>query len=211
LKAGIAQWVGAGYREVCGESPPNGHRFWRFWLRGQQKDYFTCGLLRDSCDGIGRPYPFTVMGTGPVAGWEQHSSLLAASCEVSWRSMEQLAAQAFKDVASLERSLASLKPPRNDWDTLQQEILPTTGGVVSLAGLPTEAGIDDQGRIVCPISEMNSLESQLANFVTKNIDESPDFNPAIFIGGLLEFPLLVIYTRSLKKEDCKLLWSIQPS
>ena len=117
LSTGFSNWMIKGCAELYEQQQLQGpgHISWRFFARGARKDELACGLLRDSSDSIGRPYPFLIMGTGPAAGWEENWELLPSACNETWRLMEQLSSRPFNDVSSLEHELVSLKAPATDW------------------------------------------------------------------------------------------------
>jgi len=65
-------WIENGYQKVVSPAR-NGLALhsWRFWARGIQKGHIACGVVRDSSDSTGRPYPLLVMGIGKLPGWEK--------------------------------------------------------------------------------------------------------------------------------------------
>ena len=67
---------------------PAGICSWRFWAKGANKKALVCGVARDSSDSVGRPYPLLVVGTGPLADWEDEWELLPAACENTWNQMD---------------------------------------------------------------------------------------------------------------------------
>ncbi len=54
---------------------------WRFWAKTPQAGILACGVIRNSCDSVGRPFPLLVMGTGKLEKWEDNWELLPFSCE----------------------------------------------------------------------------------------------------------------------------------
>ncbi|MEW5801056.1 MAG: hypothetical protein AB1847_03020 [bacterium] len=114
-------------REAATSSPASCVHSFRFWTRGSAKDMLVCGLVRDSSDRLGRPYPLLIMGTGPLPGWEERWDLVSLACERSWSQMEHLAASAggqgtpVADRRHLEDGILAIKPPRSQWSCLSQE------------------------------------------------------------------------------------------
>ena len=97
LKA-FSDWIDSGYQRL---NPEHGSASvfysWRFWAKGLKKGSLVCGVGRDSSDNIGRPYPFLIMGTGPLKGWEENWDVLPDVFGETWRQMEYMSAKRFSD------------------------------------------------------------------------------------------------------------------
>lgn len=216
LSAGVTKWVEEGYRELgVTTAVSHGHHLWRFWLRGVHKGYLSCGLLRDSCDSIGRPYPFLVMGTGLLEGWEDNSGLLPMACSETWQSLEHLAIQSFNNVAALEIRLEQLKTPTPQWGKLGSGPANGDGAEkldqVTIDNITTAAAemVDSNVKHVvldvygndfsdCSISQMTLLLIQKVKIIPS----------AVFLGGLLDRPRIIMYMRPLRPSDFLDLWSL---
>ena len=85
----LSEWIEKGYRGVAGSkvSPAN-LLSWRFWAGGMDRDTLLCGVLKESTDSVGRPYPLLVAGSGPLNGWKTRWDLVPRACEQSWSQME---------------------------------------------------------------------------------------------------------------------------
>jgi len=66
----------------------------------------VCGVVRDSVDRLGRPYPLLVLGTGSLREWESHWDLLPYACLPVWQRIEYLGASSLR-----WRRVASSTPP----------------------------------------------------------------------------------------------------
>ncbi len=108
LKA-FADWMESGYSAL--QERPQQACSWRFWARGMKKQELVCGLLRDSNDSVGRPYPFLIFGTGPLDGWEETWELLPYVFEGIWSRMEYVGSKKSFDVSALESDLGMLPYP----------------------------------------------------------------------------------------------------
>jgi hypothetical protein len=153
------------------------------------------------------------MGTGPAAGWERHWPLLIAACAGTWEAMERCAVQSFRDVATLERAVAELKPPCLEWDRLQPEpVADPAGSALTGQVAAGETGIagNDPGRIVIPLTGTNGADP-VVPVVQQLARALPVMPSAVFMGGLLESPRLVLFLRPLKNDDFHELWSNSPA
>jgi len=112
----LSQWMEKGYEEGIRGNDVTALHSWRFWARGGGKNTVACGLLKDSCDTIGRPYPLLIMGTGELEGWEDHWDLLPLACETSWGQMESFSTRMYKTFQKLEQDLFGMRVPAPRWD-----------------------------------------------------------------------------------------------
>ena len=114
---GFREWVQAGYERASAREggASRGFYSWRFWMKGPRKGFLACGLLRDSSDSLGRPYPLLIIGSGSLQGWEDRWDLLPLACERSWEQMESIATGAFPDFEHLKEEVRRIGPPRPQW------------------------------------------------------------------------------------------------
>jgi type VI secretion system protein VasJ len=112
----LSQWMEKGYEERSRRNEMTSLHSWRFWARGGRKNSVACGLLKDSCDDIGRPYPLLIMGTGELDGWEEHWDLLPLACETTWGQMESFSTRMYKTFQGLEQDLYGMRIPAPRWE-----------------------------------------------------------------------------------------------
>jgi type VI secretion system protein VasJ len=112
----LYRWMEKGYEAGTPEKDVAGLHSWRFWARGGKKNGVACGLLKDSCDNIGRPYPLLIMGTGELERWEEHWDLLPLACETTWGQMESFSTRMFQNFQELENDLFGMRIPVPRWD-----------------------------------------------------------------------------------------------
>jgi type VI secretion system protein VasJ len=113
LLEALADWMAKGYDEINrgSQNVGAGPYSWRFWLRGAKKGALICGIVRDSSDRIGRPYPLLIMGEGVVQKWEKQWELLPLDLIKTWQRMEFIASHRYEDVGTLTEALRTLTPP----------------------------------------------------------------------------------------------------
>ncbi len=210
---GFAEWVGSGYRalEVAARPAMSALLSYRFFARGAGRDMLACGVLRDSSDALGRPYPLLLMGCGPLKGWEDSWDLLPLACEKTWEQMEYASAAAHVDVARFDAQVRGTRAPDGDW-----------GGLSARRGAPggPEAGIAERvsGQIGLPdfilrLGDGGSVDVGLAASLgfSRTRSRGQAAPNAVFLGGTFERTRLAVYNRSLTASDFAALWGADPS
>ena len=89
---------------------------WRFWAQVPgKKDNIVCGVVRQSSDKIGRPYPLIIVGTGVLGSCWKKWDLLPSGLDNLWQRMETLAAGRAADVRFFEDELKCIPSPSETW------------------------------------------------------------------------------------------------
>jgi type VI secretion system protein VasJ len=227
LMKGFSEWVEAGHSMMTSRGERNdGTVSWRFWARGPREGDLICGVVRDSSDGLGRPYPLLVLGTGPLDDWENHWELMPFACERTWTQMEYFSTRCYGDLKGLEAELKFMRQPASEWPEFADQMANLTHSCASpdIAGdlsspSPTTAGVDaltstlsgrDEGLV--PIDE--SLYHDQFTFIvwwhsllkTKS-GSVPNF---IFVGGDLKESFIFFLKRPVKPSDFVYMWSSSP-
>ncbi len=221
LMESFSDWVEKGYKMLLSKRNVGHEHFsWCFWAKGSLKEVLICGLVRDSSDGLGRPYPLFIMGIGPLKGWEDHWDLLPFACEKTWNQIEYLSAQVFKDFRELEIEIQNIQPPYPDWSEFKTH---------RERSMEFEASSDHK----TSSRDFKDLESQASNLSDKTdsifyLDKKP-FNSqfmlisywhflfkthlntipnALFMGGTVEKAYMAFFKRPLMPADFNQLWSV---
>ncbi len=214
LGRGFSDWVARGYEAVTSRKDLRpGLSSWRFWAKGAGKDGLLCGLVRDSRDSIGRPYPLLVMGTGTLKGWESEWDLLPFACERTWDQIEYVCSLVVADFKKLEEEVQGLRPPQSGWNELTSyregfgEKLALDSGrafETQVAGISEKAEISlslDGGPFEDPFMRLNFWHFLLK----RHLKDIPN---AVFMGGTLEGTYLALFRRPLTPPDFGRLWSL---
>jgi type VI secretion system ImpM family protein len=220
LKA-FSDWVENGYRRlnaVEGSSPAI--YSWRFWAKGPKKGSVVCGVGRDSSDSLGRPYPFLIMGKGPLKDWEEHWDLLPLAFEKTWAKIEHLATGRFVDFKQMEDEVRSIKPPEPIWRDFEA-LRGSPGGFESTLKGPFQY---DLGEIEKKIEGLMEIPEILIPLKKGQSDGQSDFVSllhllvrksqggavpnSIFMGGISDNTCLAVFMRPLASDDFIKLWSI---
>ena len=192
----LAGWVEEGYARVSGNTALHS---WRFLARGAQPEELACGLLRDSFDGAGRPFPFLIVGSGRLEGWEKHWVYLPEICDSLWERMEFLCTKRVFGLDELKTDISRLPSPvlKKQWPSAAV----SEGDGTSLAdsregmlAIGLKGAGDHHGEIIQGLATLKAHSSSV-----------PD---ALFIGGPLERSFLVAFTRQINAADFLRLWTM---
>jgi type VI secretion system protein VasJ len=217
LAASFSNWMHKGYPEQKNRcSPVSGHCCWRFWARGGEKNQIVCGLLRDSSDSIGRPYPLLIIGTGPLPDWVLNWELLPCACEETWLQMEKFSTQTTRDVTNLEQVLTTLRPPAGEWNVFQESSARLSGSGEQQSSLPDADRLISQVRVMAEkdmgkiiLTSINDCDKAdvvllLCRILKGHMNAAPRI---VFVGGTFDTTGLVFFRRSLNVTDFTMLWS----
>lgn len=217
IAAEFSEWIKKGYAALAErDQPARMLSSWRFWARGTQKNDLVCGLLRDSHDSMGRPYPFMVIGAGSLPSWERSWENLPSACEKTWRQMEYLTIQKFGDLRMMETEILKTRPPFQ----VMTDCSALGGHLTEVSTMPREnAPMLDQLRKQVA-SESSGAEGKISIITGKSCDsvtlaiyishvlkEQLQTAPnAVFMGGTFDKSWLVYFRRPMRKTDFMNLW-----
>jgi type VI secretion system ImpM family protein len=223
----IADWLEKGFQHyAASESGPSeslhSHNSWRFWIKSPKADHLVVGVVRDSSDSLGRPYPFLVAGTGPLKKIETHWELLPFACERIWSQMEYLGTGQFADVKQIEERVSHIHSPDRDWSRKNG----LQGGGADFSAEPDQMSMNTQEDIHKMEKHIETLLHQPEFFVSLDTGSGGDpliiaglwhrvfkkklaaFPNALFMGGVPERTCLAVFQRSLSPHDFSQLWSV---
>ena len=168
----------------------------------------TCGVIRNSCDSAGRPFPLLLMGTGRLEKWEENWDLLPFACERLWGRLEQLATKNYASLEQLQEEML-LRPPPSNWTEMagaRREILDRQGAMPEWNG--SAASFAGTREIFLPLRTENmndlfTLISHLHFFLKEKINTVPN---SLFLGGLMEHATLALFQRPLSRVDFEKMW-----
>jgi type VI secretion system protein VasJ len=210
LIKGFSDWVEIGYQIWTSKRLTSSGPFaWRFWARGGQKENIVCGLIRDSSDGLGRPYPLLIIGTGPLNGWEKNWDLLPFACEGTWNQMESLSIRMFTDLQQWTEEVDRIPSPRAHWSDYRDldECKPPENSQALQDKIKTMV---KENEFLDPLNEegmKDSLKSiHLYHFLLKTY--WPEMVTTAFMGGNASKTWLAFFRRPLASGDFVWLWSV---
>jgi type VI secretion system protein VasJ len=170
------------------------------------------GLVRDSSDGLGRPFPLAVMTTGELPGWQSHWHQLTEVFDSTWSRMEFLAARRLANVRHLEDEINRLPPP--GVDLLQDHPAGLaddcgSGAVGGQDALDAVKRLAAEGRFVtllggaegCDPLHAAAIWSQALKAAWREVPQ------AVFLGGTPHSSYLAVFSRPLNSADFIELWS----
>jgi len=203
----FAQWIRRG-TEQCAASREMlvANCSWRFWAKTGSRETLVCGVMRNSCDFMGRPYPLLVMGSGLLDSWEENWELLPLACEGLWNQMEQMATKNYQVFDRLKEDLHMLRPPQARWQDMHQKRDELLAGL--LPGDLPAAFNGEQDALFLPLQcadrcDPLALIIQLHHVLKEKIRVVPN---TLFVGGALEQPAFALFTRPLSIGDFARMW-----
>lgn len=217
MGAALSNWMAKGYQGLPSRSRSHtDFMSWRFWSGVAGKDTFHCGIMRDSSDSIGRPYPMLMLGAGPLDNWETQWQLSPYACERTWNQMEAISTRTFHDLRHLEEEIRRIKPPEPNWS----DLLRLENEMVKLGGscIPSEIKVlQEQAKTVAKKSEIFiPIDESLIHdhlrlillwlFNLKSL--MADIPKAVFMGGNQLRTFLVIFRRPLSTQDFLRIWYV---
>lgn len=214
LLGAFSEWIEKGYDQLETRSKSaNDAVSWRFWAQGGRSETLVCGIGRDSCDTLGRPYPLLILGAGPLDGWRKHLDLLPLAMDATWKQMESLAVGRFTDLQGLKTAVGSLLPPDANWRRVSGRRAPQP--VRAGGGLAPERQFESGAAASQPwhFIEIKGADGQhpqhLAGLCGAYLNNLAGSIPsAFFMGGLPERSYLAFFSRPLNVRDFVRLWSV---
>ena len=211
-------WLRKGYAMVVSRRRDGRNdRSWRFWSRGIDRGSLVCGLIRDSGDGLGRPYPLLVIGQGPLDKWEDHWDLVALACQKTWSGMDDFSRESFRDLGEVERTLSGVPSPEPAWERLGQEKDRLGHGDHPDSGSPgigetVKRVFEEHGGgdfLSIPLNQIPADDISHSALTCHVVMGDHLHTPpnAVFMGGTPDKGYLVIYRRALSAGDFVRLWS----
>ena len=106
------KWVIQGFEQFIGTGglPKQGCSY-RFWGRTGERHGLILGLLKESTDSVGRPFPLLILGTSSLPDWQKHRSRLISHLEGIWSRLEEIAAGIYDRPAAMESDLIRITLP----------------------------------------------------------------------------------------------------
>jgi type VI secretion system ImpM family protein len=195
LMNALSRWVEDGYQKVGDKGIQHS---WRFFARGMMNRELCFGLVRDSHDGSGRPFPLIIMGSGILERWDKCWDMLPQALEAIWENLEFLSVKRVCDLEELKGDIGRLPAP----------ILPERRGASAASDEGISLPGQENGMITAVLKDSGNhlMEiEQLLRLTGKRSRSAPD---AVFIGGALEQSSLVVFYRPLKAADFVRLWTM---
>ncbi len=182
---------------------------WRFWAKTPQNGILTCGVMRNSCDSVGRPFPLLIMGTGKLEDWEKNWELLPFVCESLWSQMEQAASKNYSSFELFQDDVNMFRPPQGRWQETNMEKMVLAGKNESGHDFNCSPALVEQDQALflpfqssCHNDFFDMISSTHSLLKTK-INVVPN---SLFMGGLIEHPGLALFKRPLSGQDFERMW-----
>lgn len=205
MTEGFVGWVEEGYGNLEGRSrSAYDAQSWRFWARSSGKDGLVCGVVRDSSDSLGRPFPLLIAGSGPLRGWQLRWDLLSLACENTWAGIEYLASMRYENLRTIEERIRGLRAPSPAWDGHEEQMrslrIPPESSVPIPAGPEFVVPLKDDGKDD-PLGKAAAWHVWLKR-------RSGEIPNALLLGGTPGASRLAVFRRPLVASDFARIWSV---
>lgn len=211
----LENWMQKGYAQVSRRNDHDaGVSSWRFWAKGIKKKELIAGIVKDSCDTIGRPYPLLVLGNGVLKGWEQNWECLPVFFEKLWESLEYLTSRRINGLHDLKNAVTSIKSPANDqvrFNEIKDALQLTPAALAVKNDIQSSAGalVKEKVAIISMDEKMGAGYSLLAgvwSMLSKtHAEDAPN---AVFVGGTEKKHYVALFRRPMNTEDFIRLWTV---
>ncbi len=220
LLEGIAEWVEKGYAGIDGKRRGMAEAVsWRFWTKGIGPEGLVCGVVRDSGDRLGRPYPLLVLGTGALADWEGNWDLLPYACLTVWQRMEYAGAQRYEEIGRFESAIRGLHPPTATWSDFSARREREAGAMGARSGTgSTGKAVRREGEEPAPEETFRFIRidggdghDPFPAAVDRQYRlrrDCADVPNAVFFGGTMSRTYLGVFRRPVAAADFARIWNV---
>ncbi len=205
----FSSWVENGYKHSDLQTGNTICSF-RFWAKGHEKETLICGVVRDSSDSLGRPYPLLIIGMGRIKGLKRNWERVLPICDPIWYHIERLCTKNYADITYMEHALRDITLPKCDWKALEARTQMPEKEEQAKVSLTQEWGGLDQEKEAfislnsAPQEDQMEKAGRLHHMLKSFSKELPN---AVFLGGIPEKSCMAVFMRPLQTNDFFKLWS----
>lgn len=214
LAAHFRWWVEKGYQASMAKGySPSSFNSWRFWAQGSKADELVLGLVRDSGDSRGRPFPILFLGCGGLQSWIAAWELLPLVCEPVWAQVEQLTVKRLGSLEEFKHELTAVRPPTPEWASAQRAYALALRSMENeqvhqgtLAGRTEDQALSYE----IPLQDHNASAMLLVS-CHKHLKSHawPAPPQSVFMGGSSSILHVMSFYRSIAVSDYINLWSLR--
>jgi len=221
LLKGFSAWMEKGYSLVEADKRPQNGLLWRFWAKGPNGK-LICGILKNSHDKHGRPFPLMIAGEGRVPDSAKDWDLIPFACERTWQILTLISSKDSNSIKNLKRVISRVKGPINQWESYREkreqvrklEILTVKPGSNSdfMNKMNNVDGLSrkEQFSLWIDVGTPEDCLIPLTKFLVLLKNRSKIEPATVFIGGNENRNRLLFLKRSLMMDDFKTLWVSHP-
>ena len=169
---------------------------YRFWTKGIKNYDLVFGLVRDSSDRMGRPFPLLITTGVTIKNRHKIWHNIFTEFEPVFRTFETSATSRYEDFKSFETSLQKingqiLNTPCKTIDKLSNSIL---------AFYKKDA---EKNRLSLPVSKLlvTFKDTGITPDTWGFLKKSPRIPGAVFLGGMPDMPMIHMFNRPLRAQD----------
>lgn len=211
LLQAVADWTTKGYDQITrNRENAQGNYSWRFWLRGVKRGNLIAGVIRDSGDRIGRPFPLLIMGEGQLRGWEKKWELLPAVLAQFWQGAEYIGAHQYDNLTALSAAINTLVSPQISH--LKKTKPARVPADANLSPEFSDCGVSLQreGKALVHLNHLQTgnLVDTLIQWHMQLKACTPGLPRAVFLGGNPQRTCVVVLQHPLGPADFEMLWTV---
>jgi type VI secretion system protein VasJ len=202
LAKALSAWVENGAKRNGRRTEKIKIHSFRFWVRGIKKDELVLGIIRDSSDRMGRPYPLLILGKGSVRAWRKKWHAIFNVFEPVFRAFEELSASRYENFQEFETRLSRICFPEAGFVQVPPGSQGSRLAECMMAWFSEEKA---KGVLRLPIATLldrfsawEKINQENESWLFKRKQLLPG---AVFQGGLPENPMLTIFARPLRQDD----------
>ncbi len=187
---------------------------YRFWMQAGRREELALGIVRDSCDSLGRVFPLLIMAHGIVKEWYKSWHYIFQEWESVFRDLETAATSQYMDFQDFQARLKKIRFP----ETLAPHppYCDDTGCPAALVTPESTLALfqhnQNQDAVCIPASSLKIPDFSCdEKMVKKYFFSKPAIPASMFFGGIPEAPILSIYNRPLRPKDFSDLFNLTQS
>jgi len=228
-------WVEKGYAALTKSQKLDQEVYsWRFLAKGLKKGDLISGVVKDSSDSIGRPFPLLIIGEGKLEGCEEHWERLPYYFEKTWEQLEYISSRRLTGLSDFEKEIKSIKRPddngqrhlqsfkeainRNQPVHIDETQVKQTADALSrekmvLISLDVDNGVkndmqgDEQEQSGYPVDYQADYLARAGIWSSRLKTYGSGMPNAVFIGGAREKHHIGVFSRPINMADFVRLWS----
>jgi len=205
----LSQWLHEGFALWIHNKLNNQLISWRFWAVGSDKGkrMLYWGIMKDSSDSIGRPYPLMILARSKLNDLSKHWVTLPTILNNSWTLMEHIGVNNFDGMNDMQQILKRLLESVSNLTNCFNEKFNAKQNS-DIRTLASKITYNSKNKVLkLPLEESDSDPSNLS-LLYKLINNQVQIMPRIvFAGGSNKQPYLYLFYRPLVLNDFVMLWS----
>lgn len=195
LANALSAWIENGIKSDGTAHKNKVIRSFRFWVLGIKKEELVLGIVRDSSDRLGRPYPLLIIGRTRLKNRDTQWPAIFSYFEPVFRAFEEMTAARYEAFKEFEAGLLNVRFFQPNFEKSE-----TAFSNCLTAWFKKEK---ENSSLALSVSDLlDKFTSQSHAPPKKRIFKTDSPLPgAVFLGGLPDKPMVNLYNRPLGTRD----------